>query len=159
MINNLVIRKADVKDMALIQDMIKSLAIYEKRPQDATGTAEQLKYWLFDKKIATFLIAEADGVPIGYAIYYPIFASFSAAGKVHLEDFLIKEEYRGQGIGRYFLSKIVKIVIDEGYFGMEWSFLDWNKSAIDFYNKIGAKHETGREYFELDFAHLNEIAL
>ena len=67
----LTIRRADEKDISLIQCMIKGLAAYEKRPQDMTGTQEKLKYWIFERKIATVLIAEYDGEAVGYALYYP----------------------------------------------------------------------------------------
>ena len=144
---NIIIRKAQDEDIDIIFDLIMGLAIYERRPQDMTATKEQLSYWLFDKKIATTLIAEQDGNVIGYTIYYPIFGSFSAKGKVHLEDLYIKPEFRGKGFGKYFFNEIVKFVKQDGYLGMEWSCLDWNESAIKFYNKINAEIETGRVYF------------
>ena len=149
-IKKLNIRKANVDDISLIQNLIKCLASYEKRPQDMTGTQELLSYWLFERKIATALIAEYDGETIGYALYYPVFGSFSAIGKVHLEDIFIKEDFRGHGFGKYFLTKIVEFVLAEGYTEMEWSCLDWNKPSIGFYKKLGAKEETGRRYFGFD---------
>lgn len=149
-IKKLNIRKANVDDISLIQNLIKCLASYEKRPQDMTGTKELLSYWLFERKIATALIAEYDGEAIGYALYYPVFGSFSAIGKVHLEDIFIKEDFRGHGFGKYFLTKIVEFVLAEGYTEMEWSCLDWNKPSIGFYKKLGAKEETGRRYFGFD---------
>lgn len=149
-IKKLNIRKANVDDISLIQNLIKCLASYEKRPQDMTGTQELLSYWLFERKIATALIAEYDGEAIGYALYYPVFGSFSAIGKVHLEDIFIKEDFRGHGFGKYFLTKIVEFVLAEGYTEMEWSCLDWNKPSIGFYKKLGAKEETGRRYFGFD---------
>lgn len=99
----IIIRKATKKDIYLIYEMINELAAYEKRPQDMTGSIEMLKYWLFEKKLATAVIAKTiDGNPIGYAIYYHIFASFSAHANVHLEDLFIKQEYRGRGFGKEF---------------------------------------------------------
>ena len=144
------VRKATKEDVGSLYELINGLALYEKRPQDMTGTREQLDYWLYEKNIATALIAEYDGEVIGYAIYYPIFGSFSAMGKVHLEDIFIKEEYRSKGIGKRFLAKVIEYVFEDGYTGMEWSCLDWNTSSIAFYKKLGAKQETGREYFEFD---------
>lgn len=143
----LTIRRADEKDISLIQCMIKGLAAYEKRPQNMTGTQEKLKYWIFERKIATVLIAEYDGEAVGYALYYPIFGSFAAEGRVHLEDLFIKEEYRNQGIGKYFFDRIAGIVREEGYSAMEWSCLDWNEPAVAFYEKLGAVQEKGRKYF------------
>lgn len=157
-IKSLHIRKVEKEDIPLLQDLIKGLATYEKRPQDMTGTKEQLNYWICEKKIATALIAEYNGNTIGYALYYPIFGSFSAVGKVHLEDIFIKDEFRGQGFGKYFLAKVAKIVLEEGYTEMEWSCLDWNISAIGFYEKLGAKQETGRVYFGFPKSELETIA-
>ena len=145
---NLIVRKAEINDIDTIFNLINGLAKYEKRPWDMTGTKEELSFWLFEKNIATTLFAELDGKVIGYAIYYPIFGSFSAKGKVHLEDMFIVPEYRGNGLGKQFLKQIVKRVFDEGYHGMEWSALDWNESAIKFYEKVGADQESGRVYFE-----------
>ena len=147
---NIIIRKAQKEDINILFDLINGLALYEKRPQDMTGTKEQLSYWLFDKHIATALICEYHNTAIGYAIYYPIFGSFSAKGKVHLEDIFIKPEYRGKGIGKYFMAKAVKYALDDGFCGMEWSCLDWNTPSINFYNKLGAKQESGRVYFEFN---------
>ena len=80
---DLIIRKAEEKDINLIYELIKGLAIYEKRPNDMTATIEMLKESLFIKKVATVLILE-NGIntPIGYALYYPIFSSFSSKTKI-----------------------------------------------------------------------------
>lgn len=145
---NFVIRKTTENDISLVYDFINGLATYEKRPQDVTGSKEMLKFWLFDKKIATAVIAELDGKPVGYAIYYPIFGSFSAKANVHLEDLFINPEYRHQGLGKKFFFKLVEIVKNEGYSKFEWSCLDWNTPSIEFYKKIGANQETGRVYYE-----------
>ena len=69
----LTIRKTTEKDVGLIFDFIKDLASYEKRPWDVTGSLETLGFWLFEKKVATAVIAEYDGLAVGYAIYYPVF--------------------------------------------------------------------------------------
>ena len=80
---DLIIRKAEEKDINLIYELIKGLAIYEKRPNDMTATIEMLKESLFIKKVATVLILENDiNTPIGYALYYPIFSSFSSKTKI-----------------------------------------------------------------------------
>ena len=144
---NLVIRKATKEDINLLYELINGLAIYEKRPNDMTGSIEMLSYWLFEKSIATALIAENDkGENIGYAIYYPIFSSFSAKVKVHLEDLFIKPNYRHQGYGKEFFFKLANIIKEE-YIEIEWSCLDWNTPSIEFYKKIGAIQEKGRVYF------------
>lgn len=157
-IKHLIIRKSHIEDIPQIQYLIKCLASYEKRPQDMTGTEKQLRYWLFERKIATVLIAEYEKEVVGYALYYPIFGSFSAVGKIHLEDIFIQPNFRGYGIGRIFLAKIAEIVLADGYIEMEWSCLDWNKSSIEFYERLGAKQETGRKYFKFTQSELKSIA-
>lgn len=147
---NLMVRKATPKDMDLLYEMINGLATYEKRPEDVTGSIEMLKYFLFEKKIATAVIAEIDNKPIGYAIYYPTFASFAAKMNAYIEDLFIKPEYRGKGFGKEFFYKLLETIKGEGYSKLEWSCLDWNTPSIEFYKKLGAKEETGRVYFEYD---------
>lgn len=154
---NLVVRKAEKIDIDVIFELINGLANYEKRPWDMTGTKEDLSYWLFEKNIATTLLLELEGKAIGYAMYYPVFGSFSAKGKVHLEDMFIYKQYRGKGIGKHFLKQIVKRVFEEGYSGMEWSALDWNESAIKFYEKVGAEQESGRVYFDFTAANMTNF--
>lgn len=141
------VRKADISDIKIIQKLIKNLAEYEKRPQDMTATDENLRYWIFEKKIATVLIAQYDEEIIGYAIYYPVFGSFAGEAGVHLEDFLLKEEYRHRGLGKKFFSRIEEYVKKDGYSKIEWSCLEWNTPSIAFYNSIGAMQEQGRKYF------------
>ena len=148
---NFTVRKATEKDISLIETLVKGLATYEKRPQDMTATKEDLRYWLFGKNIATALIAELNGEPVGYAIYYPVFASFAARGGVHLEDMFLKEENRRGGLGTRFFSEIEKFVKQDGFSEIEWSCLDWNEPAISFYNKIGAEEENGRKYYFYTF--------
>lgn len=155
--NKLNVRKATKEDISLLFDLINGLATYEKRPWDMTGTKEELEYWLFEKNIASSFIAELDGTPVGYAIYYPVFGSFSAKGKVHLEDIYINEEYRGKGLGKEFFAKVANFALNDGYSGMEWSCLDWNTPSINFYNKLGANEETGRVYFEFSKQQMETI--
>lgn len=145
---NLTIRKTTKNDICLIYDFINGLALYEKRPEDMTGSEEMLEFMLFEKKIATAIIAEVDGNPVGYAIYYPVFGSFAAKANAHLEDLFIKPEFRRKGLGKEFFFKLLKMLKAEGYSKIEWSCLDWNAPSIEFYKKIGAKQETGRVYFE-----------
>ena len=144
---NFTVRKATENDISLIENLIKGLAAYEKRPQDMTATQEDLRYLLFEKNIATALITELNGEPVGYAIYYPVFASFAAKAGVHLEDLFLKPEKRRSGLGTRFFAEVAEFVKQDGFSYIEWSCLDWNEPAINFYNKIGAEEEHGRRYF------------
>lgn len=145
---SLIIRKAKKKDIAVLHHLILGLAEHEKRPQDVTGTDIQMCYWLFERKIATALLLEIKGDAIGYAIYYPVYGSYSACGKIHLEDIFIKKEFRSKGYGTKFLSFICKQVLAEGFKGMEWSALDFNLDSIKYYKNLGAETEKGRTYFD-----------
>ncbi len=156
--NKTTVRKATKEDIPLIRQFIQYLAEYEKRPEDMTATEKQLEHWLFERNIATVLFLEYDHQEIGYALYYPVFGSFAAVGKVHLEDLYINQRYRGLGLGRTFLSKIVEKVLEEGYTKMEWSCLNWNNPSIAFYDSMGAKKETGRKYFEFDKGLMERLA-
>ena len=147
----LTLRKATEEDIDILFELINGLAAYEKRPQDMTGTKGQLRDWLFEKQVATALLAEnEEGQNIGYAIYYPTFGSFSAKANVHVEDLYIRPEYRHQGYGRIFFTQLVEWIQGEGYTKLEWSCLDWNTPSIEFYKKLGATQETGRVYFDFD---------
>lgn len=141
------VRKANESDMPEVQTMIKSLAAYERRPQDMTASQDDLCYWIFEKKIATVLIAEYNHETVGYAIYYPVFGSFAAEAGVHLEDMFLNEKYRHCGLGKKFFSKIEAFVKQDGYSKIEWSCLEWNTPSIRFYHKIGATQEHGRKHF------------
>ena len=157
MTTNLTIRQATPQDTPVIHGLIRGLAEYEKRPQDMTATVEQLHHWLFERMAAGVLIAEIDGSSVGYALYYPIFGSFAAAGRIYLEDLFVKDEYRGNGFGRTLFMQVAEIAAKEGYSGMEWSCLDWNKPSIEFYNKLGAATESGRVHFDFDKAAMDAV--
>ena len=137
--DTLEIREARADEIALVQELVREMAKYEKRPEDMTGTQETLSYWLFERKIATILLLEYEKKVIGYAIYYPVFGSFAACGGIHLEDLYIKAEYRKHGFGRCFFDAVAKRAKAEGYSRMEWSCLDWNQPSIRFYRSLGAQ--------------------
>lgn len=153
----LTISKATKEDINTLLELIKGLASFEKRPQDVSATKESLTYWLFEKHIATALLIQYQDEIIGYAIYYPIFASFSAKGKVHLEDMYLKEDYRHKGLGKAFMKELVNHLIHEGYEGMAWSSLSWNTSSHAFYEALGATIEEGRTYFEFSDTSMNAL--
>ena len=153
----LCISPVEKKDIPLLYTLINEMALYEKRPQDMTGTPELLEYWLFERSAAFAFIAECQGKTAGYAICYPVFGSFSSLGRVHLEDIYIREEFRRQGLGKEFFSFLAAHVLKEGYAGLEWNCLSWNTPALDFYDRIGAQRETGRDYFYFSKKQLEEL--
>lgn len=156
--NNLTIREAKKEDIGALRELITGLAQHERRPQDVTGSNEKMIYWLFERKIATALLAESDGKAVGYAIYYPTYGSYAARGKIHLEDIFIKPEFRGKGFGSKLLSFICKSVMEQGFSAMEWSALDFNVNSIEYYIKLGAEKENGRTYFDFSEENMKKLA-
>lgn len=155
--DELKIREAKKEDIKTLRELILGLAQHERRPQDVTGSDEKMIYWLFERKIATALLAESDGKAVGYAIYYPTYGSYAARGKIHLEDIFIKPEFRGKGFGTKLLSFICKSVMEAGFSGMEWSALDFNVSSIEYYLKLGAEKESGRIYFDFPEENMKKL--
>lgn len=152
------IYKAEKKDLSTLYNLINGLAIYEKRPQDMTGTEEKLNYWVFEKNIATAYIAKVNDEIAGYALYYPVFGSFACNGNVHLEDLYLEEKYRGKGFGKKFMQLLAREILNQGYSNLEWGCLDWNEPSIAFYKNIGATQETGRYHYNFSKSELEELA-
>ncbi len=156
-VEELTMRRAVREDLPSIMEMIAGLARHERRPEDVTGTAQQLERWLFNRGIATVLLGEAGGQCVAYALYYPVFGSFAAAGGIHLEDLYVLPECRGRGYGMQMMRRIAADVLAAGYTGMDWSALDWNETAIGFYRHLRAQDETGRVYMNFDREQLEAL--
>lgn len=135
----LTIRPATINDAALLAGMILELAEYEKLAHEAAVTAESLARDGFGPKPKfRALIAELDGKPAGYAVFFEFYSTFQGRTGLFLEDIYVRPHLRKQGIGQALLARVARITCDENYFCMRWEVLDWNKPAIDFYNKLGA---------------------
>jgi len=138
-IENLVIRNAEEKDIPIILLLIKELAEYEKLSDEVTADEEKLRKNLFgNKKYAEVLIAEYEGKPAGQALFFHNFSTFLAKPGIYLEDLYVRPYLRGKGIGKALLIQLVELAKERGCARVEWAVLDWNKSAIDFYEKLGA---------------------
>ena len=137
--NNLIFRYAVREDAALILSFIKELAEYEKLLDEVVATEDLLKEWIFDKGKAEVLFAMVDGKEVGFALFFHNFSTFLGRAGLYLEDLFVKQEYRGQGIGKAFLKKLAEIAVERGCGRFEWSCLDWNQPSIDFYLSLGAK--------------------
>lgn len=134
------LRFAEEKDTKLVLDLIKELAVYEKMLEDVVATEELIYQNVFVKKIAEVAIAELDGIPIGYAMYFYKFSSFAGKPAIYLEDLYIKSEYRGKGYGKAVFAFLAELAVKRDCWGLEWTCLDWNKPSIAFYESIGAVH-------------------
>jgi len=132
------IRKAVKEDTKHIHRLITELAIYEKLEHEMQASVKDLETSIFDKNQANVIIAELDGKVVGYALYFYSYSTFLAKAGIYLEDLYVEKVHRGKGIGKILLSELAKITVDNGFGRLEWSVLDWNKPAIDFYKSIGA---------------------
>ena len=132
------LRKAQPGDAGLVLYFIKKLAEYEKLLDQVEADEETLHQSLFVKKAAQVLIAEEDGVPIGYALYFYNFSTFTGRPGLYIEDVFILPEYRGKGYGTQIFRRLANIALEEGCARMEWICLDWNEPSLQFYRNMGA---------------------
>jgi GNAT superfamily N-acetyltransferase len=137
--NKIFIRFANEKDIPAIFSLIKELAEFEKLSHQINTSEEELKKNIFGpNKFVEILIAEFDGQIAGQALFFKNFSTFLGKPGIYLEDLYVKPEFRSRGIGKALLNKIISIAKKRNYGRVEWSVLDWNKRAIEFYKKIGA---------------------
>ncbi|MFI8389221.1 GNAT family N-acetyltransferase [Streptomyces sp. NPDC085540] len=134
------IRSAEVDDVPAIHAMIRELAEYEKVPHEARATEEQLREALFGARPAVFAhIAETeDGEVVGFAIWFLSFSTWRGVHGIYLEDLYVRPGVRGGGHGKALLRELARTCVERGYERLEWSVLDWNVPAIDFYRSVGA---------------------
>ncbi|SHO43453.1 GNAT family N-acetyltransferase [Anaerocolumna xylanovorans] len=134
------IREAKEEDTKDILDLIIELAAYEKMENLVTATEEILKDSLFHRGVAKALIAEYDGKPVGYAIYFFNFSTFTGKAGIYLEDIYMKPAFRGKGYGKALLGEVAREAVKRGCPRLEWACLNWNKPSINFYESLEAKH-------------------
>ncbi len=137
--NNIEFRFAERKDASLILSFIKGLAEYERMSDDVVATEELLCEWIFDRHVAEVVFAVANGVEVGFALFFHNFSTFLGRGGIYLEDLFVLPDRRGKGYGKALLKHLAQIAVERGYGRLEWSCLDWNKPSIDFYLSLGAK--------------------
>jgi GNAT superfamily N-acetyltransferase len=134
------IRPGELGDVPLIANLIRGLARYEKLEHEVTMTEERLTSYLFgERRYAETLIAEDDGEPVGFALFFHTFSTFLAQPGLYLEDLFVVPEHRGGGIGHALLERLARVAIERGCGRLEWAVLDWNQDAIRFYERLGAK--------------------
>jgi GNAT superfamily N-acetyltransferase len=134
-----VIRLARAQDTALLLDLIAELAEYERLAHLLRADERMLQHTLFgERPFAEALIAERDGAPAGYAIFFTTFSSFLASPGVWLEDLFVRPAHRRFGIGRALLAAVAARTRELGGARLEWAALDWNELALGFYRGLGA---------------------
>ena len=130
---------ATERDLPLILKLIKDLAEYEKLAHAVVATEEILRDSLFRQRVAEVVIGHAGDEPAGFAVFFQTFSTFLGVPGMYLEDIFVEPKWRRKGLGRQLLIHLAKIANDRGYGRVEWSVLDWNEAAINFYKALGAK--------------------
>ncbi len=134
------IRPATEADVELILQFIRDLAEYEREPESAVATSEDIiRDGFRGQPKFKVLIAEWDGTPAGFAFYFFNYSTWLGKPGLFLEDLFVKPEMRGKGIGKALLAELARIAMAENCYGVKWEVLDWNQPAIDFYEPLGAK--------------------
>ncbi|MGO8758210.1 MAG: N-acetyltransferase family protein [Terracidiphilus sp.] len=134
------IRKATAADAALILELIRALAAFERAPDAVTATEEGLIRDGFGPTPYYFcLIAEHGGRPAGFALNYFNYSTWVGRPGIYVEDIFVYPEFRRKGIGKALLKEVAAIAMEHGCQRMQWEVLDWNTPAIDFYRSIGGE--------------------
>lgn len=133
------IRPARPADVALILELIRELAEYERAADQAQATPQGLHEELFGARPSCeALIGEIDGVPQGFALFFHNFSTWIGRRGIYLEDLYVRPSARGAGLGKALLTRLAAIAVERGCRRMDWSVLDWNTPAIEFYKALGA---------------------
>jgi len=134
-----VVRSARIEDTANIAQLIRELAEYERLSHEVVLKEADLREQLFGPTPrAEVLIAEEDGVVVGFALYFSNFSTFLCRPGLYLEDLFVRPPYRHKGHGRALLRELARIAVQRACGRLEWAVLDWNKPAIEFYRGLGA---------------------
>lgn len=156
---SLQIRPAHAADAELIHRFICGLADYERLAHEVVATPEKLAATLFGPRPgAEVVIAEWQAQPAGFALFFPNYSTFLAQPGMYLEDLFVLPEFRGRGIGKALLAHLAGLAVQRGYGRLDWSVLDWNVPAIEFYRSIGARGLDDWTQYRLDGEALRELA-
>jgi GNAT superfamily N-acetyltransferase len=140
---SLTIRPATPADAGLIHNFIRALAEYEKLLHEVEATEADIAKNLFGETPRLFCdIAEADGAPVGFAVWFYNYSTFTGRHGIYLEDLFVNPEARGLGAGKALLRGLAQRCRDEGLTRLEWAVLDWNAPSIAFYDSLGASAKT-----------------
>ncbi len=136
---DVILRKAEPSDMKDVLSLIKELAAFENEPGAVEITEKQLREDGFGPSpYFEVIVAETQGTVVGMALFYYRYSTWKGR-TIHLEDLIVKEDYRNKGFGSKLYTEVLRVAHGKGLKRVEWNVLDWNKVAIDFYESTGAK--------------------
>ncbi|HTS71350.1 MAG TPA: GNAT family N-acetyltransferase [Terriglobia bacterium] len=134
------IRRATPQDIPLILEFIRELAEYERAPEEAVATPEDLRRDGFSAEPRFYVeIAEWSGKPAGFALWFFNYSTWQGKPGIYLEDLFVRPPFRRKGIGRALLTYLAKVAVEKGCGRYQWQVLDWNTPSIEFYESLGAK--------------------
>jgi GNAT superfamily N-acetyltransferase len=148
---HIVIRRAVKEDCVRLMELVNELALYEKAPDEVTvtlphfiesGFGENPVWWAF--------VAEVDGRVEGFALYYIRYSTWKGQ-RMYLEDILVTEKMRGNGLGKMLFDRLIEEAKEKQFKGMVWQVLDWNEPAINFYKKYNSSFDAGWVNVSLSF--------
>jgi len=136
---SLMIRRARPDEAGLVLSLVRELAEYEKLLHEVDATEADIEVALFGESPRLFCaIAEWQGEPAGFAVWFISFSTFSGRSGIYLEDLFVRPALRGNGIGKALLAYLAKECVANGWSRLQWSVLDWNAPSIAFYKSLGA---------------------
>lgn len=156
---NFTIRNASAGDVPLILQFIRDLAEYERLAHAVVATEEMIRETLFGARpYAEVILAEEDGTPAGFALFFHNYSTFLAAPGIYLEDLYVKPEHRGKGYGRALLARLAALAVQRGCGRVEWAVLNWNEPAIGFYKSLGARPQDDWTVYRVTGDALRQLA-
>jgi GNAT superfamily N-acetyltransferase len=152
------VRELQKDDMPRLIELIDGLADYEKLPRpDAEARQRLAEHGLGATPRFSTLLAEIDGLIVGYAMYFFTYSSFRARPTLYLEDIFVLPDWRGKGAGIALFRACARTAVDNECARMEWQVLAWNEPSIQFYERLGARHMSDWQPFRLDDAALKAV--
>lgn len=141
--SDLIIRAAERADTPLILRFVTELAVYEEAADEVVATEATVEASLFGESARAFaFICEDAGEPVGFAVCFYSYSTWLARNGLYLEDLYVTPDARGRGAGKALLKHLARLAVDQGCGRFEWSVLDWNTPAIDFYESVGARPQS-----------------
>jgi GNAT superfamily N-acetyltransferase len=138
---NIIVRRAEKGDCPRLLQLVQELAEYERAPNEVTVTLSHFEESGFGKSPVWWaFVAEVDGIIVGFALYYIRYSTWKGQ-RMYLEDIIVTNEWRGKGIGKLLMDRLIQEARDRGWNAIIWQVLEWNEPAINFYKKYKANFD------------------